>query len=61
MIKQELQAVAEGVAASVLHSSGPSNPDLSVYGTDDTPSATPQNGDVQRANVEVQRKDKVED
>lgn len=27
-IKQELQAVAEGVAASVLHSSTPSNPDL---------------------------------
>ncbi|PWA94538.1 Phox/Bem1p [Artemisia annua] len=27
LIKQELQAVAEGVAASVLHSSTPSNPD----------------------------------
>ncbi|KAK4431815.1 Serine/threonine-protein kinase CTR1 [Sesamum alatum] len=32
-IKQELQAVAEGVAASVLHSSVPSNPDLSPYAT----------------------------
>lgn len=29
-IKQELQAVAEGVAACVLHSSTPSNPDLNA-------------------------------
>ncbi|GMH18986.1 hypothetical protein Nepgr_020827 [Nepenthes gracilis] len=31
LIKQELQATAEGVAASVLQSSGPSNADLSSY------------------------------
>lgn len=32
LIKQELQAVAEGVAASVLHSSTPSNPESNKRG-----------------------------
>ncbi|CAA0819952.1 Protein kinase superfamily protein with octicosapeptide/Phox/Bem1p domain [Striga hermonthica] len=54
LIKQELQAVAEGVAATVLHSSIPSNPDLS-------PPITQQNGGVQPTNVEIQHKDKLEE
>lgn len=59
-IKQELQDVAEGVAASVLHSSVPSNPDLSVYARSASPPITQQNGDVQPANVEIQERDKFE-
>ncbi|KAL0337598.1 UNVERIFIED_CONTAM: Serine/threonine-protein kinase CTR1 [Sesamum calycinum] len=59
-IKQELQAVAEGVAASVLHSSVPSNPDLSPYATSASSPTTQHNGDVQPANVEIQNRDKFE-
>ncbi|KAL3824565.1 hypothetical protein ACJIZ3_020594 [Penstemon smallii] len=47
LIKQELQAVAEGVAASVLHSSVPSDAGLSAYGSIDAPSINPQNGETQ--------------
>ncbi|KAL0334050.1 UNVERIFIED_CONTAM: Serine/threonine-protein kinase CTR1 [Sesamum angustifolium] len=59
-IKQELQAVAEGVAASVLHSSVPSNPDLSPYATSASSPTTQHNGDVQPASVEIQNRDKFE-
>ncbi|KAL0427422.1 UNVERIFIED_CONTAM: Mitogen-activated protein kinase kinase kinase-A [Sesamum latifolium] len=59
-IKQELQAVAEGVAASVLHSSVPSNPDLSPYATSASSPTTQHNGDVQPANVEIHNRDKFE-
>ncbi|GFP84496.1 serine/threonine-protein kinase ctr1 [Phtheirospermum japonicum] len=51
LIKQELQAVAEGVAASVLHSSVPSNPDVSV-----SPPITQQNGEVQDKLEEIKTK-----
>ncbi|KAK4479498.1 hypothetical protein RD792_015013 [Penstemon davidsonii] len=47
LIKQELQAVAEGVAASVLYSSVPSDPGLSAYGSIDAPSINPHNGETQ--------------
>ncbi|KAK6151660.1 hypothetical protein DH2020_014295 [Rehmannia glutinosa] len=60
LIKQELQAVAEGVAASVLHSSVPSNPDLSVYPRSASPPITQQNSDVHPANVEIQHRDTLE-
>ncbi|CAN4113132.1 unnamed protein product [Withania somnifera] len=45
MIKQELQAVAEGVAASVLHTSTPSNADLSTHGRSESPSSNQQNAE----------------
>ncbi|KAL6532691.1 hypothetical protein OROGR_013651 [Orobanche gracilis] len=61
LIKQELQAVAEGVAASVLHSSVPSNHDISVYPRSASPPVTRQNGDVQPANVEIQHRDNLEE
>ncbi|KAL6543525.1 hypothetical protein OROHE_010147 [Orobanche hederae] len=61
LIKQELQAVAEGVAASVLHSSIPSNHDTSVYPRSASPPMTRQNGDVQPANSEIQHRDKLEE
>ncbi|KAL3629636.1 hypothetical protein CASFOL_026858 [Castilleja foliolosa] len=51
LIKQELQAVAEGVAASVLHSSVLSNPDVSV-----SPSITQQNGEVENKVEEIKTK-----
>ncbi|PIN08645.1 Tyrosine kinase [Handroanthus impetiginosus] len=61
LIKQELQAVAEGVAASVLHSSVPSNPDLSMYTRSPSPPITQQHGDAQPANVETQHREKFEE
>lgn len=57
-IKRELQAVAEGVAASVFHSSLPSNPDLSVYSRSDSPPISQQG---QPANVETQQQDKFDE
>ncbi|KAJ8560785.1 hypothetical protein K7X08_022645 [Anisodus acutangulus] len=54
MIKQELQAVAEGVAASVLHSSTPSNADLS-------PSSSQRNAELESTNAGKGPKDKVEE
>lgn len=51
LIKQELQAVAEGVAASVLQSSTPSNPDSNRRGS----------GETQTSNVDVQPGVEVED
>ncbi|KAK9055137.1 hypothetical protein SSX86_026219 [Deinandra increscens subsp. villosa] len=55
LIKQELQAVAEGVAASVLCSSTPSHPDLSKHGSEANQSGEAQNNvaDVQ-SGVEVE-------
>lgn len=46
LIKQELQAVAEGVAASVLQSSLPSNSDLSGHGRSESPSTNIENNEV---------------
>ncbi|KAL8497753.1 hypothetical protein ACS0TY_021185 [Phlomoides rotata] len=61
-VKQELQAVAEGVAASVLHSSVPSNPDLSVYAARSaSPPMTQENGDIPPANADIQQNDRFED
>ncbi|XP_060171932.1 uncharacterized protein LOC132603070 isoform X1 [Lycium barbarum] len=54
MIKQELQAVAEGVAASVLHSSTPSNADLS-------PSSSQRNAELETTNAGKDPKDKFEE
>ncbi|KAL3623917.1 hypothetical protein CASFOL_032733 [Castilleja foliolosa] len=51
LIKQELQAVAEGVAASVFHSPIPSIPDVSV-----SQPITQQNGEVQDKLEEIKTK-----
>ncbi|KAK2987100.1 hypothetical protein RJ640_009559 [Escallonia rubra] len=56
LIKQELQAVAEGVAASVLQSSMPSNPDLTAYGV----SGSYSEGSRKGSEVETQYSDKFE-
>ncbi|XP_073296634.1 uncharacterized protein [Primulina huaijiensis] len=61
LIKQELQAVAEGVVASVLHSPVPSNPDLSPNAWNDSSTMTQQNGEVQPPTVEMQHSDKFEE
>lgn len=53
MIKRELQAVAEGVAASVLQSSTPSNADLSI-------SSTQLNAEFESADAGKDNKDKFE-
>ncbi|KAL2465588.1 Protein kinase superfamily protein with octicosapeptide/Phox/Bem1p domain [Abeliophyllum distichum] len=59
MSKQDLQAVAEGVAASVLHSFVPSNPDLSVHARIEFPS-THEKGEVQSTSTEMQHRDNFE-
>ncbi|KAL4654256.1 hypothetical protein ACB092_01G365000 [Castanea dentata] len=56
-IKQDLQAVAEGVAATVLHSATSSNPDLH----DRNESEAIQDRDNQNSSVDMQRKAKAED
>lgn len=61
MIKQELQAVAEGVAASVLQSSTPSNADLSTHGKSDSPSSSQQNIEAESTNAGKDPKDKLEE
>ncbi|KAF8033861.1 hypothetical protein BT93_C0203 [Corymbia citriodora subsp. variegata] len=48
LIKQELQNVAEGVAASVLKSALPSNPDLTVYEANESAHEAYQDKDVQQ-------------
>ncbi|KAI6682368.1 hypothetical protein NL676_036249 [Syzygium grande] len=48
LIKQELQNVAEGVAASVLQSALPSNPDLTVYEGNEPAHEAYQEKDVQQ-------------
>lgn len=60
MIKQELQAVAEGVAASVLQSSTPSNADLSSHGRSESPSSSQQNVEFESINAGKDPKDKFE-
>ena len=59
LIKKELQAVAEGVAASVFQSSTPSDPDIStqvdVSGYEDN-----QDTDVSTSDIEMQHKAKFE-
>lgn len=60
LIKQELQAVAEGVAASVLHSSVPSNPEPSDARSEFL-STTLQNGVVQNTDTEMEHSEKYED
>lgn len=61
MIKQELQAVAEGVAASVLHSSTPSNADLSSHGRSESPSSSQRNAEFESTNAGKDPKDKFEE
>ncbi|KAI3771784.1 hypothetical protein L6452_02952 [Arctium lappa] len=61
LIKQELQAVAEGVAASVLHSSTPSNPDSNRHGRSEHALEANQSGEAQKSNADVQPGDEVED
>lgn len=60
LIKEELQAVAEGVAASVLQPSLPSNPDLSRLGRSESPSASLQNNVVHNNDNGVLNVDKFE-
>ena len=55
-IKQDLQAVAEGVAASVLHSGTHSNPDSH----DRNEFEANQDGDIQNSSVDMQHKAKAE-
>ncbi|XP_057495145.1 uncharacterized protein LOC130780226 isoform X2 [Actinidia eriantha] len=54
LIKQELQAVAEGVAASVLQPSVPSNPDI-MHERSDTRSEAKKNIEIQNTDVELHR------
>lgn len=57
-IKQDLQAVAEGVAASVLHSATSSNPD--IHDINESAFEAIQDGDIQNISVDMQHKAKVE-
>lgn len=57
LIKQELQAVAEGVAASVLQSSMPSNPDIAMHETNETFPESNQDSEVQDTDVELHKDD----
>ncbi|MCD9644830.1 hypothetical protein HAX54_033279 [Datura stramonium] len=61
MIKQELQAVAEGVAASVLQSSTPSNADLSSHVRSESPSSSQRNAEFESTNAGKDPKDKFEE
>lgn len=60
-IKQELQAVAEGVAASVLQSSLPSNADSSGHGRNESPSMNQQISEVQNIDRGMQNVDKFDE
>ncbi|KAK8481339.1 hypothetical protein V6N13_144675 [Hibiscus sabdariffa] len=60
LIKKELQAVAEGVAASVFQSSTPSNPDIPAA-PDDSGFEGNQETDVSTRNIEMQHKAKFEE
>lgn len=60
LIKQELQVVAEGVAASVLKTSLPSNPDLSGHGGSKSPSVIIQTNEVHNMDKGVLNIDKFE-
>lgn len=59
-IKQELQAVAEGVAANVLQSSMPSNPDIDVNVRSGSSFEASQNSNVHDNNVEMQMGERYE-
>ncbi|KAM7472982.1 hypothetical protein LguiA_011165 [Lonicera macranthoides] len=60
-IKQELQAVAEGVAANVLQSSMPSNPDIDVNLRSGLSFEASQNSSVHDSNVEMQMGERYEE
>lgn len=60
LIKQELQAVAEGVAASVFQSATHSNRDLSMQVNDESVYGNNQEREVQESDVERQHKAKLE-
>ncbi|XP_022749580.1 uncharacterized protein LOC111299005 isoform X2 [Durio zibethinus] len=60
LIKKELQAVAEGVAASVFQSSASSNPDLSTQ-VNVSGYEVNQDTDVSTSDIEMQHKAKVEE
>ncbi|KAK6944406.1 Serine-threonine/tyrosine-protein kinase, catalytic domain [Dillenia turbinata] len=60
-IKQELQAVAEGVAASVLKSSMPSNPNLTMLERSDSVAEASHDAEVQSMDAEIQQAATAED
>lgn len=60
LIKQELQAVAEGVAASVFQSATNSNPDLVVHEKDESAYESNQEREAQDSDIEMKHKAKVE-
>ncbi|XP_010656540.1 uncharacterized protein LOC100251651 isoform X1 [Vitis vinifera] len=60
VIKQELQAIAEGVAASVLHSTT-SNPEISIHEKNEPLSLSNKDIELQDSDLEMQHKSKVED
>lgn len=56
LIKQELQAVAEGVAASVLQSSMPSNPDITtMHDRSESLSDVNQDSEVQNTDLDLNK------
>lgn len=59
LIKQELQAVAEGVAASVLHSSIPSNPDSNKLGLETNPGDEGQDSNIDEQDLETKIPEKT--
>lgn len=59
MIKQELQAIAEGVAASVLQTTI-SNPEISLHEKNESPSLSDKDMEIQKSDLEIQLKAKVE-
>lgn len=60
LIKQELQAVAEGVAASVFQSATHSNPESSAQGIDESGYGSNHEREIQDSDVERQHKAKLE-
>ncbi|XP_042482087.1 uncharacterized protein LOC122062514 [Macadamia integrifolia] len=60
-IKQDLQAVAEGVAASVLQSSTHSNPDLSIQENNKVQAESNRGRELPDVDAEAQSRAKVED
>ncbi|XP_010244776.1 PREDICTED: uncharacterized protein LOC104588515 isoform X2 [Nelumbo nucifera] len=60
-IKQELQAVSEGVGAFVLQSSIPSNPDFSAHEMNQSTSEANRDREVQDNDGEGQNRSKIED
>lgn len=60
LIKQELQAIAEGVAASVFQSATHSNPESSAQGIDESGYGSNHEREIQDSDVERQHKAKLE-